>query len=306
MRRIKVGTRASKLALYQADLVCSTLSRIFKDLRFDIVKIKTVGDRTQTGPVKLIGPGIFTREIESALINSETDIAVHSAKDLASELPSGLVIGAVLEREDPRDCFVGREGKALAQMPEGARIGTSSLRRTAQLRKIRPDLNFLELRGNVDTRIKKIQQGVCEGMILALAGLKRLGLDKAVSEVFEPERFLPQAGQGAIAVELRAEDGELRPFIEKIIHRPSFFAVSAERGFLKTLQGGCQLPAGSFAQVVGDEVKLKGAIFQLDGKREVSGVERGKTAEAEAVGKKLAERLLKSGGAEILKAQLSF
>ena len=205
---IKIGTRGSALALYQAEVVRSKLKECFPLAGFEFVKIRTKGDMIRRGAIEEIGPGIFTREIEEALLAKEIDLAVHSAKDLASELPEGLLIGAVLTREDSRDCLVARGGTTLKELSSGAKVGTSSLRRKAQLRKLRPDLEFCEMRGNVDTRVKKIEQGELDAMVIAYAGLKRLGLAKCATEIFDPEIFLPQAGQGALAVEMRASDSE--------------------------------------------------------------------------------------------------
>lgn len=299
---IKIGTRGSKLAFYQAEVVRCKLKELLPLLEFEFVKIRTKGDMIRRQAIGTIGPGIFTREIEEALLENRIDLAVHSAKDLATELPQGLEIGAVLNREDPRDCLVAREGRTLEQLKQGARIGTSSLRRRAQLKKLRPDLEICEMRGNVDTRLKKIEEGQFDGLVIAHAGLKRLGLANFVTEVFEEDMFLPQAGQGAIAVEIRSGDLEIEELTKPLNHAPTFARVLAERSFLHRLEGGCQIPVGVSSKVEGDRLTLKGAIFSLGGDQTVSDVMSGPVSDAAKAGTMLAEKLLQSGGDEILKA----
>ncbi len=299
---IKIGTRSSKLALYQAEVVRTKLKSLFPLLEFEFVKIHTKGDMIRHQAIGTMGPGIFTHEIEVALLEKKIDIAVHSAKDLATELPEGLVLGAVLTREDPRDCLVAREGQTLDKLARGARIGTSSLRRRAQLRKLRHDLEIIEMRGNVDTRLKKIEQGEYDGMVIAYAGLKRLGLTNFVTQIFEEEIFLPQAGQGALAVEIRKDALEIEELLRPINHEPTLKRVSAERSFLKRLEGGCQIPVGVASKIEADTLTLKGAIFSLEGDQEVSNTASGLASGSERIGTDLAEKLLQAGGAEILKA----
>ena len=299
---IKIGTRGSKLALYQAEVVRSKLKASFPLLEFEFVKIHTKGDMIRRGAISSIGPGIFTREIEEALLANEIDIAVHSAKDLATELPGGLEIGAVLTREDPRDCLVARQGNTLEELKRGAKIGTSSLRRKAQLKKMRPDLEICELRGNVDTRLKKVEEGNYDGIVIAYAGLKRLGLSNVVTQIFEEDRFLPQAGQGALAVETRKGDSEIREFVKSLNHEPTFVRVLAERSFLGRLEGGCQVPAGVCSKIESNVLTLKGAIFSLEGDRNVTDAVSGSVSEGEKIGVNLAQKLLDAGGSEILKA----
>ena len=299
---VKIGTRGSKLALYQSEIVQSKLKASFPSLECEFVKIRTKGDIIQRGAIDSIGPGIFTREIEEALLSGEIDLAVHSAKDLATELPEGLEIGAVLMREDPRDCLVAREGKTLKELPRGAKIGTSSLRRRAQVKRLRPDLETLELRGNVDTRLRKVKEGEYDGIVIAHAGLKRLGLGDAVTEVFEEDYFLPQAGQGALAIEIRKGNQEIKELVKSVNHEPAFIQVSAERSFLRRLEGGCQIPAGVTSKLEANKLTLKGAIFSLEGDRVVMDAIAGSVSEAEKLGRDLAEKLIKAGGNEILKA----
>lgn len=297
---IKIGTRGSQLALYQAELVRSNLKNLFPQAEIEFVKIKTQGDIHQKGSFVSLGPGIFTREIENALLERKIDLAVHSAKDLATDLPKGLIIGAVLNREDVRDCLVSRDKKKLNELKKGACVGTSSLRRKAQLRILRPDLVLEDIRGNVDTRMKKIEQGEYDGMVLAFAGIKRLGLSQHVSEVFDPEEFLPQAGQGALAVEIREEDHEIKKMISSLNDIQAEQALSAERSFLRTFRGGCQLPAGIYSRMEQDQIWLKGAIYSASDNRCVIDSQSGPVSKGEQIGKELAEKILKAGGSEIL------
>ena len=298
---IKIGTRGSKLALCQTELIASKLKVHFPFLQIELVKIHTKGDKVQHSNFEALGPGVFTREIENALLNGEVDLAVHSAKDLATELPEGLVLGAVSEREDSRDCLVTREAKTLKTLPRGARIGTSSLRRRAQLKKLRPDLEILDIRGNVDTRLKKINDGDYDGMVVAYAGLKRLGLSNVVTEVFDEENFLPQAGQGALAVQIRKGDRESQELVKPINHETSYFRILAERSFLRRLQGGCQVPAGVTSKIEKEVIHLKATIFSADGKHSVTDVGSDSISNLEKTGILLAEKLLRNGGEEILK-----
>ncbi|MBI4357724.1 MAG: hydroxymethylbilane synthase [Candidatus Omnitrophica bacterium] len=297
---IKIGTRGSQLALYQAELVRAKLKESFPLMRFEFIKIRTKGDMIRHANLGAIGPGIFTREIETALLKKEIDLAVHSAKDLATDLPAGLAIGAILDREDPRDCLVARARKTLKELASGARIGTSSLRRRAQLKRLRPDLEICEMRGNVDTRVKKIEEGNYDGMVLAHAGMRRLGLGNLVGQVFDEEVLLPQAGQGAIAIELCKDDAEIQGLIRVTNHEASCRRILAERSFLRRLQGGCQVPVGVASRIKDGLMTLTGGIFSWDGGREVRQTLSGSILEGEDVGTRLAERLLEMGGEEIL------
>jgi hydroxymethylbilane synthase len=297
---VKIGTRGSALALYQSELVRSELKKFFPLIKFELVKIRTKGDAVRRGALLDIGPGIFTREIEEALLRREIDLAVHSAKDLASVLPEGLLIGAILKRDDSRDCLVARGKKNLRELAASAKIGTSSLRRKAQLKRLRPDLEFRDMRGNVDTRMEKIKQGELDAMVIAYAGLKRLGLGHYATDIFDPEIFLPQAGQGALAVEMRADDSKACEIVKPLNDELSAICIFGERSFLKRIEGGCQVPAGIHSQAEGQTIRLKGAIFSLDGEREAKNSVSGPLKEADELGHQLAETLLTSGGAEIL------
>ncbi len=298
--QIKIGTRTSKLALYQAELVRSQLIQAHPGLQVEIVKIKTTGDLVHNRPIEDLGPGIFTREIEKALLDREIDLAVHSAKDMATNLPEGLEIGAVLEREDPCDCLVSRGGIKLQDLPKGARIGTSSLRRRAQLKRLRGDLEISEIRGNVDTRIRKIEAGEYDGMVIALAGLKRLTLHHYASEIFSQDQFLPQAGQGALAIEIRTGDLEIQKLIAPLNDSETMIALRAERSFLREIEGGCQVPAGISTKQENGTLTLTGGIFSPTEDRQVRKSVSGASEDAETLGKNLAQLILKFGGAEIL------
>ena len=297
---VKIGTRGSPLALYQTEVVSSKLRGLFPLVQVEIVKIHTKGDMIRRGGPGLIGARIFTQEIEKALLAKEIDLAVHSAKDLATELPAGLEIGAVLEREDPRDCLVARGGQTLRQLPQGAQIGTSSLRRKSQLKRLRRDLQIIEVRGNIETRLRKVEEGTCDGVVLAHAGLKRLGLADRVTEVFDEELFLPQAGQGTIAVEVRKNELQISEMVKPFNCMSSFYHLLAERSFLGRLEGGCQVPVGVSSKIEGNSIVLKAAIFSLDGEREISATLKGTTQTAGETGIRLADQLLTSGGREIL------
>lgn len=297
---IKIGSRGSALALYQAELVRSTLKNLFPLISFEVVRIKTKGDMIRHGAIHSLGRGIFTGEIEEALIRKEIDLAVHSAKDLETSLPAPLAIGGFLEREDPRDCLVGKNHMTLKQLSSGARIGTSSPRRAALLKRLRNDIQICDMRGNVDTRLRKIESGEYDGTILAYAGLKRLGLTNTVTEIFNEDVFLPQPGQGAIAVQIRIDDPEMKGLTESINHQPTFFRVSAERSFLGRLEGGCQVPVGVRSSVENNHLALTGAVFSLDGLEFISDSVTGQTSESLKLGEALAGRLLEKGAQSIL------
>lgn len=297
---IKIGSRGSALALYQTELVRSTLSSLFPLVTFEIVRIKTKGDMIRRGAIHSLGRGIFTGEIEEALLRKEIDLAVHSAKDLETLLPAGLAIGGFLEREDARDCLVSKNRVRLKDFPPNAQIGTSSPRRAAFLRRLRGDIQICGMRGNVDTRLRKIEGGECDGTVLAYAGLKRLGLADKVAEIFAEEAVLPQPGQGAIAIEFRADDSEMKELAGPVNHWPTFFRVSAERSFLGRLEGGCQVPVGIRSSVEQERLVLTGAVCSLDGAQFISDSIVGKTSESLKLGAALADRLLEKGARSIL------
>jgi hydroxymethylbilane synthase len=297
-----IGTRGSKLALYQAELVKAKLEAGFPLFKFEWVRIKTSGDMIRRAtPNPFVTKRVYTQEIEEALERKEIDLAVHSAKDLAAVLPEGLTIGAVLEREDPRDCLVSRDKKKLHELALGARIGTSSIRRRLQILRLHPELVVEEIHGNVDTRMRKLEEGVVDALVLAYAGVKRLGLTSCVTEVFPPEKFYPAPCQGAIAVESRVDDLEVKELLHLLNHAQSAFQVACERAFLRRLEGGCQLPCG-ISTSFQDHQKLvaRGVLFSMDGTRMVEARIEALPDHAEAIGVRLAEEILSEGGGEMI------
>lgn len=299
--RIRIGTRASALARWQAEHVASTLRAVPGAPEPELVLIKTEGDRIQDVPLSQVqGKAFFTKEIEEALLSDTVDLAVHSLKDLATEMPPGLALGAVLEREDPRDALLSLEGRSLEDLPPGARVGTSSLRRRALLARWRPDLELAELRGNVPTRVGKLDRGEYHGIVLAAAGVKRLGMQDRISSFLPLERFLPAVSQGAIGVQIRARDEETTRWVEGLDHPPTRFATAAERALLRTLEGGCHVPVGAYAELADDGLRLRAMLCSLEGARSVEGTRSGSVGNAGAIGVALAQDLLARGGNEIL------
>lgn len=297
---IRIGTRGSILAIYQAELVKKLLNNFFPELSIHIVKIQTKGDKILDIALSKIGDkGLFTKEIENALLENKIDIAVHSLKDLATEIPMGLKIGAILERGDYRDALLHREGKKIKELSEKDIIGTSSLRRQAGLAMVSKAIKTIDIRGNVNTRIKRMVDGYCDGLIMAAAGLIRLGLEHYIKEFIEPDLIIPAVGQGAIAVECR-DNNDLSPFLEVLNHETTRIAVTAERSFLKAVEGGCQIPVGSLCTINGNKLTIKGFIASIDGKESIIDTLDGTIDNPEMIGEKLADNLLKSGGREIL------
>jgi hydroxymethylbilane synthase len=271
------------------------------DLKVTLVKIKTTGDKIQDTPLaKIGGKGLFVKEIEEALLQKRADLAVHSIKDVPTEFPRGLHLSVVTKREDPRDVLISKDGKSLEDLPRGAKIGTSSLRRQAQLLHFRSDLEFIPLRGNLDTRLKKLKTMNLDAIVLALAGVKRLGFDAKITEIIPPEVSLPAIGQGALGIETRMADQEVESQIRFLNDRESSIAVSAERAFLGKLGGGCQVPIAAFARIVGITLQIDGLVGTIDGKRLVRHRVEGPVEKAESLGVELAEILLGEGAKEIL------
>ncbi|OQA11332.1 MAG: Porphobilinogen deaminase [Firmicutes bacterium ADurb.Bin373] len=300
-REIIVGTRESRLAMWQARWVIKQLKKFNPEYNYRIKGIRTQGDNILDVALAKIGDkGLFTKELDYAILRGKIDMAVHSMKDMPTVLPDGLTIGAVCEREYPGDVLIAHGGRSLAELPAGAVIGTSSLRRSAQILRYRKDLKTVNLRGNVQTRIKKLDQKYFDATILAYAGVHRMGLDHRISQVLPFEILLPAAGQGSVGVEAASEDDEILALVKNINHTDSRLAVSAERAFLKKLEGGCQVPIGAHAAVEGDCMRLEGAVFSLDGADMVRASMIGDITEAELLGVKLAEKLLASGAGEIL------
>lgn len=301
MNRLVIATRGSKLALAQARWVAERLGHLHPGLSLELEIIKTKGDKIlDVALAKVGGKGLFVKEIEDALLNGEAQLAVHSLKDMPADLPSGLLIAAIPPREDPCDVFVGRGGSRFVDLPPQARIGTSSLRRQAQLLAARPDLEIISIRGNVETRLRKMQEQNLDGVVLAAAGLKRLGLGEAGGEALPPEVMLPAVGQGALAIEARQDDAQTLALLEPLDHPDTRDAVAAERAFLARLQGGCQVPIAGHAQVEGKDVVLKALVAGLDGNRVIHGRGRASRDGAGAMGRQVAEEILANGGREIL------
>jgi len=289
---LRLATRGSALAIAQSDLVSAALRVGSPDLDVEYVRITTEGDADRTTPLSVLGGrGVFVRGVEEALLRGEADIAVHSLKDMPTEDAPGLVIGAVLERADPRDAFVGSQGRRLAELPSGARVGTSSQRRRALLQAMRPDLEIVELRGNVDTRLRKVADGEVDGAVLAAAGLVRLGRIGEATQIFEAMEFLPAPGQGAIAVECRADDTATLVLLAALEHAATRAAVDAERGFLAALGSGCTLPVGAYAQVDGELVALRAMIADVDGRAPIFADASAPIAQAATLGHGLGEQL---------------
>ena len=298
---LKIGTRGSQLALFQANWVKDRLVQAHPDLRVTLIKIKTTGDKIQDAPLaKIGGKGLFVKEIEEALLKKRTDLAVHSIKDVPTEFPEGLHLSVITKREDPRDVLISKDGKPLKDLPKGAKIGTSSLRRQAQLLHFRSDFELIPLRGNLDTRLKKLKTMNLDAIVLALAGVKRLGFDEKITEIIPPEVSLPAIGQGALGIETRMADQEVESQIRLLNDRDSSIAISAERAFLKKLEGGCQVPIAAFARIVGTTLHIDGLVGTIDGKRLIRHHVEGPIERAESLGVELAEILLGQGAKEIL------
>jgi hydroxymethylbilane synthase len=302
VRELIIGTRGSKLALWQAEWVHAQLRQLEPGLAMSLRRIKTTGDKILDTPLAAIGgKGLFVKEIEDALLRGEIDLAVHSMKDVPTHLPEGLAIVAIPEREDPRDVLISRDGVTLDRLKAGSRIGTSSLRRQAQLLHLRPDLSIQILRGNLDTRLRKLEAGEYDGVILAAAGIRRLGWTDRVTEYLSPELCLPAIGQGALALEGRADDAFVRDVAARLDHRPTRLAVTAERALLERLEGGCQVPIAAHATIEEDRLTMSALVAGVNGRRLVRDSITGAVNEAHRLGVRLAERLLERGGDEILK-----
>jgi hydroxymethylbilane synthase len=298
---IKIGTRGSRLALWQANWVKSALSEKFPQRSCDLVIIKTRGDKILDVPLaKVGGKGLFVKEIEQALLEKQIDIAVHSMKDMPAEILSGLCIGAFPQREDANDVLISRDNRCFANLKLGSTIGTSSLRRSAQLRHARPDIVIRPLRGNLDTRLQKLETGYLEGIVLAAAGVKRLGLEDRITECLPPDVMLPAVGQGALGIEIRANDPQIADMMAALDHAATRAAVLAERAFLKKLGGSCQIPIAGHASVNHNTVTLTALVADLDGSRIIKATLTGAIDSAEALGQELAADLLSMGADQIL------
>ena len=300
-RSLVLGTRGSRLAVWQAEWVQAWLRESAPDVTVTLRRIKTSGDNILDVPLATIGgKGLFVKEIEDALLQGEIDLAVHSMKDVPTALPVGLEILCVPAREDPRDALISREAKPLDRLPRGARVGTSSLRRQAQLLHRRPDLKIEMLRGNLDTRLRKLRDGEFDAIVLAAAGLKRMGWVEQITEYLPSEVSLPAIGQGALGLEGRRDDAFVRGILAALDHHPTRTAVTAERALLERLEGGCQVPIAAHATLSGERLRLEGLVASVDGRRLVRDSVEGPVASARELGMRLAEQLLRQGGEAIL------
>ena len=298
---IVIGTRSSKLALWQADYVEAKLREKYPELHVVQKRMTTKGDRVLDAPLaKIGGKGLFTKELEQAMLAGEIDLAVHSLKDMPTELPEGLVLAAVTERFDPGDAVVSPRYQTLTNLPPGAKVGTSSLRRRAQLLAKRPDLEIVSLRGNVNTRLKKLEEENFDAIILAVAGLKRLGFHDRITEILPREICLPAVGQGALAIEARADDETTLSLIAFLDDASTRAAARAERAFLARVEGGCQVPVGVYAEAADEALEMEAVIASIDGERLYRKKKAGSALDAEKIGRALAEELLAMGGKEIL------
>ena len=298
---IRIGTRASQLALAQSKWVIDRISDRYPGIRVDLITIKTKGDRIIHRPLSTIGgKGLFVKEIEESLTKNEIDVAVHSLKDVPAELPDNLYIGIIPEREDPHDVMISKKNIPLKDLPEGSYIGTSSLRRSAQLLHYRPDLEIVPLRGNLDTRIRKLDTADIQAIVVAAAGLKRIGFKDRIAQPFSFDLMLPAIGQGALGLELRRDDQKIRDMLAFLDHHPTRLAAEAERSFLRELKGGCRLPVAGFARFRDDGLSLDGLVANLDGSTIFRDVITGSPENSKELGTTLACRLLDKGARKIL------
>jgi len=300
-RGLRIGTRSSALALSQANWVKSQLEERYPEIKVSLIKIKTKGDKILDVPLaKVGGKGLFVKEIEEALLSKKADIAVHSIKDVPTEFPDRLQLTAITEREDPRDVLISKGGIKLKDFKKGARVGTSSLRRQAQLLRYRPDINIVSIRGNLGTRISKLNTENLDAIVLASAGLIRMGLSTRVTEFLSPHICLPAIGQGALGIETEIENDWANQVVSFLGHQKTFVAVSAERAFLKRLEGGCQVPIAAYGEVSKEKLTLRGLVGSIDGKKIIEDEIEGDPEDYTILGVKLAEKLLKKGAKKIL------
>ena len=298
---IRIGTRGSKLALWQANWVKSVLQKKFPSTPIELIIIKTQGDKILDVPLaKVGGKGLFVKEIEQALLTRQIDIAVHSMKDMPADIPQGLCIGAIPERENPVDVFISRNGAGLSELAAGSVIGTSSLRRGAQLQHARPDIVIQPIRGNLDTRLKKLESENFDALVLAAAGVKRLNLEHKITEYLDPSFMLPAIGQGALCIETRKDDAIVGPLMASLDHAPTRSVVAGERAFLNRLEGGCQVPIAGHGRISENQFALTGLVAEIDGTRVIKGEKSGPLDSPETIGIDLAEELLARGADKIL------
>jgi hydroxymethylbilane synthase len=300
--KIVIGSRGSKLALIQANWIKSELEKANKEIEFTIEVIKTTGDKITDVPLSKIGNiGLFTKELENALLDKTVDLVVHSAKDMPTDIPDGLEIGAVTKREDPRDALISKGNVSLKDLPQNAKLGTSSLRRKSQALAFRPDLEIVDLRGNLDTRLKKLETDDLDAILVAMAGLTRLGCADKASEVIPYDIMLPAVGQGALCIEIRENDEQTKEIIKVVQHFDTRFEVLAERALLQRLQGGCQIPVGAHAEIIFPvNIKMEAVVCSLDGTTIIRDSVDGKVDDYSIMGIELANKLLGRGGRQIL------
>jgi len=298
---VRIATRKSALALWQAEFVKTQLEHFHADVRVELVPMSTQGDIILDTPLaKIGGKGLFVKELEQAMLDGRADIAVHSMKDVPVEFPEGLALHTICEREDPRDAFVSNNFANLSELPQGAVVGTSSLRRQCQIRALRPDLVIKDLRGNVNTRLAKLDDGQYDAIILAAAGLLRLKMDERIADYIEPEVSLPANGQGAVGIECRIDDEVTKALLAPLEHTQTRIRVNAERAMNRHLEGGCQVPIGAYALVDGEQVHLRGLVGAVDGSEILHDEVTGHINDAEAIGVQLAKKLLAQGADKIL------
>ncbi len=300
-KTITIGTRGSKLALWQAETVKAELEKTHPHLNFKLKIIKTKGDKILDVALSKIGDkGLFTKEIEQALYDHKIDLAVHSLKDLPTELPEDLIIGGMLTRAEVRDVFISKDGRKLSEFTAKDKIATSSLRRKSQLLHYNPELTIVDIRGNVETRLKKMNDGHCDALIMAGAGILRLGYDEVITEFLESDVIIPAVSQGAIAIEIREDDESIQPLIDAITDETTRLSTLAERSLLRELEGGCQVPVGCLSEVTGDQIKITGMVASLDGKTRIRESVECSLDEASEKAIELAQTILNAGGKTIL------
>ena len=302
-KTLKIATRQSPLALWQANYVKDRLQQLYPDLTIELVPMVTKGDVILDSPLaKIGGKGLFVKELENALLNKEADIAVHSMKDVPMQFPEGLGLAVICQREDPRDAFVSHSYRTFAELPQGAVVGTSSLRRQCQLKALRPDLDIRSLRGNVGTRLSKLDNGDYDAIILASAGLIRLGLADRIASFIDVEQSLPAAGQGAVGIECRTDDAQVQALLAPLADAETTYCVRAERAMNNHLQGGCQVPIGGYAVLQQGQLYLRALVGDIDGSRIIRAEGKSAVENAEVLGVKIAEQLLAQGADKILQA----
>lgn len=300
-RNLVIGTRGSKLALWQANFIAGKITERYPEIEVTIKRVTTTGDKILDVPLaKIGGKGLFTKEIETEMLAGDIDLAVHSLKDMPTELPEGLTFAAITERVDAGDAFISPKYRTIDNLPRGARVGTSSLRRKAQLLNYRPDLEIADLRGNLDTRLNKLANHTFDAILLAVAGLKRLGWDEHITQVLPKEICLPAVGQGALAIEARSNDTDVLAILEFLNDNNTRRAVEAERAFLRVVEGGCQVPVGVYGITADECLNLKAVILSVDGTKRVEDSISGSPSDAEQLGITLANQMLDTGGREIL------